>query len=216
MLELVIGNRNYSSWSLRPWFLLKALGIPFIETRVPLFEADSARRIAAVSPSGKLPVLREGPLVVWESLAILETLAERHPAAWPADPGVRAHARSVATEMHGGFGALRSELPMNCRARRRIAPTAAAQADIARVHAIWRECRAHHGAAGPWLFGAVSVADAMYAPVVTRFATYDVRGDASVEAYVAQVLGSPPLAEWLAGAASETETIAKSEIGTPV
>jgi len=216
MLELVIGNQNYSSWSLRPWFLLKALAVPFTATRIPLFEAGSAEAIARVSPSGKLPVLRDGGLVVWESLAILETLAERYPAAWPGDPAVRAQARSVATEMHGGFGALRSELPMNCRARRRIEPSSAARADIARVHAIWRECRARHVAAGPWLFGSVSVADAMYAPVVSRFATYGVQGDAMIEAYVAHVLDSPPLREWFAGAAAEKETIAQSEIGSPV
>jgi len=216
VLELVIGNRNYSSWSLRPWFLLKALDIPFTELRIPLFEVGSAAAIGRVSPSGKVPVLRDGPLVVWESLAILETLAERCPAAWPADPLARAHARSVATEMHGGFGALRAELPMNCRARRRIEPSAAARADIARVHAIWRDCRERHAAAGPWLFGAVSIADAMYAPVVTRFATYGIGGEAAVEAYVAHVLESPPLREWLAGAAAESETLPQAEAGSPI
>lgn len=216
MLELVIGNRNYSSWSLRPWFLLKALALPFTETRIPLFEPGSAEAIARVSPSGRLPVLRDGDLLVWESLAILETLAERYPAAWPRDPLQRAVARSVATEMHGGFGALRSELPMNCRARRRIEPSSAAQADIARVHAIWRACRERHAGDGPWLFGEVSVADAMYAPIVTRFATYGVHGDPTVQAYLTHVLDSPPLREWMAGAAAETETIEKSEIGNPV
>lgn len=215
MLELFIGNKNYSSWSLRPWFLLKALGIPFVETRIALFQDDSAAALARVSPSGKVPLLKDDELLVWESLAICETIAERAPTAWPGDAAARAWARSIAHEMHGGFGALRAELPMNCRARRRVEPSAAALRDIARVQAIWRECRTRHAARGPWLFGEVSIADAMYAPVVTRFATYGVDGDAACAAYVAHVLDSPALREWLSDAAAETEVVARSEVGQP-
>jgi len=221
MLELVIGNRNYSSWSLRPWVLLRTLGIPFRETRIPLFEAASPPALAAVSPSGKVPVLRdgaqEGGLVAWESLAICETIAERAPQAWPADAAARAHARSVSHEMHAGFAALRAEFPMNCRARRRgVVASAAAARDIGRVQHIWADCRARHGAAGPWLFGAYSIADAMYAPVVFRFATYGIDCPGAAGSYVEHALASAPMREWLAGARAETEVIAAAEIGESI
>jgi glutathione S-transferase len=217
MLELVIGNKNYSSWSLRPWFLLKTLGLPFIETRIALFEPASATALAGVAPAGKVPVLRDGPVTVWESLAICEYVAERAPQAWPADPATRAHARSIAHEMHAGFQALRSEFPLNCRARRAgVTASAAAARDIARVQALWQECRSRWGSAGPWLYGGFSIADAMYAPVVSRFATYGIVSAGLAGDYAAHVLASPALREWLAGAAAETEVVARVEIGEPV
>lgn len=221
MLGLVIGNKNYSSWSLRPWVLLETLGIPFRETRIPLFEAASPAALAAVSPSGKVPVLRDdahaGGLVVWESLAICETIAERAPQAWPADAAARAHARSVSHEMHAGFAALRAEFPLNCRARRRgVVPGAAAARDITRIQQIWTGCRARHGAAGPWLFGAYSIADAMYAPVVFRFATYGIDCPGAAGDYAGHALASAPMQAWLAGARAETEVIAQAEIGETV
>jgi glutathione S-transferase len=220
MLELVIGNKNYSSWSLRPWVLLKALGIAFREIRIPLFEAASQAALAAVSPSGRVPVLRDdagpGGLLAWESLAICETIAERAPRAWPADARARAHARSVSHEMHAGFAALRAEFPLNCRARRRgVTPGAAAARDIARIRQIWADCRDRHGAAGPWLFGGYSIADAMYAPVVFRFATYGIDCPGPAGGYAAHALASAPMQEWLAGARAEREVIAQAEIGEP-
>jgi len=214
VFELVIGNKNYSSWSLRPWFLLRTLAIPFIETRIALFQPDSGAALARVAPAGKVPVLRDGELSVWESLAICEYVAERTPGAWPADARLRAQARSIAHEMHAGFAALRSELPMNCRARRAgVTPSPAAVRDIARVQAIWQGCRAQHAASGPWLFGAFSVADAMYAPVVSRFATYGIACDGLAADYAAHVLASPALREWETAAGQEIEVVARVEIG---
>jgi len=216
MLELVIGNKNYSSWSLRPWVLLTALGVPFRETRIPLFEPASQAALAAAAPHGKVPVLRDetGAPVAWESLAICETIAEQAPHAWPADARSRAHARSVSHEMHAGFAALRAELPLNCRARRRgVVPGAAAARDIARIQQIWAGCRDRHAAAGPWLFGAYSIADAMYAPVVFRFATYGIECPGAAGDYAAHALASGPMQAWLAGARAEREVIAQAEIG---
>ena len=215
-LTLVIGNKNYSSWSLRPWFLLTAFDIPFTELRIPLYEADSQQRILTVSPSGKVPALRDGDVTVWDSLAICEYVAERFPdrAVWPRDAATRAQARSVAAEMHSGFLALRTEMPMNCRARgRRVAPSAGAAQDIARIQSIWRTCRSAFGTTGPWLFGAFSAADAMFAPVVFRFATYGVARDETAQAYVDTVLSHPAIEGWAADAAIEKEALEPNEVG---
>src|SRR5262245_30589737 len=176
-LTLVIGNKNYSSWSLRPWLLLKHAGVPFAEVRIPLHTRETHERIAHYSPSGRVPVLLDGTVRVWESLAICEYIAERFPEArgWPTDQHARAIARSVAAEMHAGFSALRAELPMNCRAKRAgVVPASAAQADIERVISIWHTCRETFGQDGPWLFGTFTVADAMFVPVALRFETYGV------------------------------------------
>jgi glutathione S-transferase len=216
-LTLVIGNKNYSSWSLRPWILLAALDVPFTELRIPLYEAASRAKILAVSPSGKVPALQDGAVTVWDSLAICEYVAERFPErpVWPRDAAARAVARSVAAEMHSGFAALRAGMPMNCRARGRcVAPSPEMAADIERVQSIWRFCRGRHGAGGPWLFGAFSAADAMFAPVVFRFATYGVEGDATVQAFAGTVLAHPAIQRWAAAAAAEPEVLPANEVGT--
>ena len=175
MLQLIIGNKNYSSWSFRPWLAMKVAGIEFQETLISLEAADFKSRLMAMSGTGKVPLLIDGGTRVWESLAILEYLAEKFPAAglWPQDRAARAHARAIGSEMHAGFQALRGQLPMNVRRPvivRRI--EADAQADVARIDAIWNECRSRFAAAGPFLYGTFGAADAMYAPVVWRFHTY--------------------------------------------
>jgi glutathione S-transferase len=217
-LTLVIGNKNYSSWSLRPWLFMKNTGLPFTEIRIPLFTTTMTEQIARYSPSGRVPVLLDGDLRVWESLAICEYLAERFPHAqgWPGDLKARALARAVACEMHAGFAALRAELPMNCRARRTLQPSPAAQADIERVISLWQSCREQYGQGGPWLFGAFTIADAMFAPVASRFITYGVALPDSARDYVAALNAQPAFREWMAAAHAETEVIEEEEVGTPV
>ena len=173
-MQLVIGNKNYSSWSLRPWLGLKVAGIEFEEILLPLYEENARSKRLVYSPSGKVPLLADGTLRIWDSLAIAEYLAEQFPARkmWPADREARAIARAVSAEMHSGFQALRSQLPMNMhRDRPAIAYNADAQRDIDRIQEIWRDCRARFGGAGHYLFGAPTIADAMFAPVVSRFAS---------------------------------------------
>ena len=211
---LVIGNRNYSSWSLRPWLVLEALGQPFAVVRIPLDQPDTAERIRQYSQAGRVPVLVEDGITVWDSLAIIEHLADRHPALWPTEPAARAMARSIAAEMHSGFAALRNELPMNLRAvGRKVVPTAAARADIARVTAIWQEARSRFSAGGPWLFGAWSAADAMYTPVAARFRTYGIDLPAALRDYQQTVLDAPAMRQWTALAAAESESIEHEEVG---
>lgn len=204
-LELVIGTMNLSSWSLRPWLALRATGYPFRERKIWLDRADSREKLSAASPTAKVPVLIDGDLVIWESLAICEALAEWFPAArlWPEDPGARAFARSAAYEMHGGFAELRREMPMNLRARVERAPTPGVQADVARITALWGECRARFGGAGDYLFGEFSIADCMYAPVVTRLRTYGVAVDPVSQAYCEAMLAHPDVRAWYAGAERE-------------
>ena len=206
-LTLVVASKNYSSWSLRPYLALAHTGQPFREVVVPLDAADLTSSIAKYSPSGRLPVLLHGELAVWDSLAICEYLAEQFPEArlWPEDAAARATARSVAAEMHAGFTALRTHLPMNLRARKpgvgREQPGVAQ--DISRITALWKECRARFGRGGPFLFGAFSVADAFYAPVVTRFVTYGVELDAEGAAYRDAVLALPAMRTWTEAARGE-------------
>jgi len=211
---LVIGNKNYSSWSMRPWVAMRHLGLDFEEVHVSLFAPGYKAEILRHSPAGRVPVLKQGDLLVWESLAICEHLAEQHPALWPSHRQARAAARSAACEMHAGFGALREAMPMNCRASgRRVERGAAVDQDIRRIQASWTECRERYGSDGPWLFGAFSIADAMYAPVASRFRTYAVECDAVVGEYIDTVLSSAPLLAWYAAAAEETEMIEKEEVG---
>lgn len=213
---LVIGNRNYSSWSLRAWFFLARSGVPCETLRLPLDTPEFRRRIGDFSPSGRVPVLIDGECRVWDSLAICEYAAERWPGAdgWPPTPAARACARSISCEMHAGFAALRAELPFNCRARgRRVTPGPAARRDIERVLAIWRDARRRFGGGGPWLFGEFGIADAMYAPVALRFLTYGVAVDDACAAWMATVTGDPMMTDWLAAAAAEPETIAAEERG---
>jgi glutathione S-transferase len=216
-LTLVIGNKNYSSWSLRGWLFLRHTGAAFREIRIGLDQPDTRTRIAQYTPAGRVPVLIDGDVTVWDSLAICEYLNEKFPAAggWPAAAAARAQARAVAAEMHSGFQALRSELPMNIRARRRVTPSAAAAADIARVLASWESCRERHGAGGPFLFGRFSIADAMYAPVVFRFRTYGILLSGAAAAYAEALLADPAVGEWVAAALAETEIVPSDEAGTP-
>lgn len=205
--QLFIGNKCFSSWSLRPWVALKHLGIEFEETLVRLRTPETAANLAKISPTGQVPVLIHDGRIVWETLAILEYLADLFPEAglWPADIGARALARSVATEMHSGFREVRYGWPMNLRRPRAHKPLdAEGEKQRARIEAIWRECRQKHGQGGPFLFGHFSAADAMYAPVVTRFDTYGGDLAPDTRAYVDAVLATPAMKEWYAGAAAET------------
>ena len=210
-ITIVLGNKNYSSWSLRPWLALKHAGAAFDEVVIPLYRDGSKEKILSWSPAGKVPILRHGDIIVWESLAICEYLADGFPAAllWPQDRGPRAVARSVSTEMHGGFATLRQNLPMDMSRRHPGAERIEkAQADIDRVTTIWRECRQCFGAAGatvkgPFLFGGFTIADAMYAPIATRFLTYGVTLDPVCAAYVDAVMDLPAMREWGAAAAAE-------------
>lgn len=205
--QLFIGNKCFSSWSLRPWVALKHLGIEFEETLVRLRTPETAANLAKISPTGQVPVLIHDGRIVWETLAILEYLADVFPEAglWPADIGARALARSVATEMHSGFREVRYGWPMNLRRPRAQKPLdAEGEKQRARIEAIWRECREKHGQGGPFLFGHFSAADAMYAPVVTRFDTYGGDLAPDTRAYVDAVLATPAMKEWYAGAAAET------------
>jgi glutathione S-transferase len=213
-LLLTIGNKNYSSWSLRPWLLMKHLGLAFAERQIPLDTREFSSAIGALSPTRRVPVLEHGSLRIWDSLAICEYVCEFTGRGWPQDRAARAVARSVCAEMHSGFSNLRSQWPMNARAQgRRTAPNPERSAEIARIEDLWNDCRVHFGATGPWLFGQYSAADAMYAPVVLRFRTYGAQLRPASQAYVDTVLADVHLREWLEAAAAESWTIDGSEIG---
>ncbi len=217
-LHLVIGNKNYSSWSLRPWLAMKVAGIAFEETVISLEAKDFKARVTAVSGAGKVPVLIDGDVHVWESLAILEYLAEKFPAAglWPKDAAARAHARAIASEMHAGFLPLRRHLPMNVWRPVKLRPLDdGAKADAARIDAIWSDCRARYGAAGPFLFGAFSAADAMYAPVIWRFHTYAVEVSAAARAYMNAMMALPAWGEWRDAARREPWVLPHDEVDWP-
>ncbi len=214
-LRLLIGNKNYSSWSLRPWLAMKVAGIAFEETVISLDAPDFKSRVTAVSGAGKVPVLVDGGISVWESLAILEYLVEKFPTngLWPRDARARAHARAAASEMHGGFGPLRSQLPMNIR--RPVKAHAVeddAKRDIARIDALWSECRTRFGNEGPFLYGRFGAADAMYAPVVWRFQTYAVEVSAVAGAYMRNVMELPAWNEWREAALREPWVLPRNEI----
>lgn len=213
-LTLIIGNKNYSSWSLRPWILMRHVGLEFREVVIPLYTAATHVEIRKYGPSGRVPVLRDGTLCVWDSLAICEYVADLTGCGWPRERPARAVARSTCAEMHSGFTDLRTEWPMNARARdRRTASTPGLAADIERIDAIWRDCRERFGSAGPWLFGEYSIADAMYAPVVLRFETYGAKVSEVARAYATTALEDGDLQDWLRAAAVEPWTIAKAEVG---
>ena len=211
-MRLIIGNKNYSSWSLRAWLPLKHLRVPFEEERIALFTAGYKERIRSHSPAGKVPVLIDGATAVWESLAIGEYLAEKFPALnlWPRDPAQRARARSLSAEMHAGFASLRTAMPMNVRSRHPgKGRSPEVDADIGRVAQIWNECLQRSG--GPFLFGGFTFADAMYAPVATRFITYAVDLSAPGQGYVQHLWNLPAMLEWRAAAERESEFIAEDE-----
>jgi glutathione S-transferase len=213
-LTLVIGNKAYSSWSLRPWLLMTHRGIAFDEIRIPLYAPDSSARIRSYSPAGRVPVLIDGAVTVWDTAAIFEYLAEQYPekTLWPRDRQARAHARSISAEMHSGFTALRSHMPMNVR---RSLPgrgrTPEVLQEIERVVSIWTDCRTRHAAAGAFLCGNFSIADAMFAPVVTRFQTYQVELDGPAREYADTMLALPAMQRWYREALIEAETIAEYE-----
>jgi glutathione S-transferase len=217
-LQLVIGNKNYSSWSLRPWLAMKVAKIAFEETLLPLDAPDFKARLAAFGGAGKVPLLMDGEIRVWESLAILEYLAEKFPGAglWPKEAAARAHARAIASEMHSGFSSLRNQLPMNIR--RPVIPRALdadAAADAARIDTIWIESRRRFGAGGPFLYGTFGAADAMYAPVVSRFHTYAVEVGAIARTYMAVMMKLPAWIEWRAAALRETSVLPHDEVDWP-
>ena len=210
MLKLVIANKLYSSWSMRPWLVLRAFNIAFEEIIIPLRQAESKARLAEISPSGKVPVLIDGHQTIWESLAIIEYLAESHPgkAIWPKDTALRAHARSIANEMHGGFMPLRQGCAMNLGARFKTPElTEALKINVDRIETIWAEAQAKFGASGPYLYGAFSAADAMYAPVVTRLDTYQIPVTPQSRAYMDTILTHPDFATWKSSALNEPWSI---------
>ena len=215
-MHLYLANKRYSSWSMRPWLVMHALGLPFAETVIPLKRDDTKARIAAVSPSGKLPLLVDGDVSVWESLAIIEYLAEKFPdkAIWPTDRAARAHARAISNEMHGGFMPLRQACSMNL-GKRFAAPamTDDLQANVARIEDIWRTTRARFGSGGAYLYGAFTAADAMYAPVVTRLDTYGIAVADDTRAYMRTVLLHPSFVAWRAAGLAEPWDIAEYEAG---
>jgi glutathione S-transferase len=215
-LTLVIGNKNYSSWSMRPWLALKAANIAFDEVSIPLYTgAADKQRILKFTRSGKVPVLVDGDITIWDSLAIIEYAAERFPQArlWPEDAAPRAHARSVSAEMHSGFAALRDECGMNLhRPVGAKVLSADARADIARIQQSWSECRERYGKRGPYLFGAFSGADAMYAPVVHRFRTYAIDVSEEVRNYMDTMMALPAFQEWTRAGLAETLVIEKFEV----
>lgn len=208
-LTLIIGNKNYSSWSMRPWVAMTAFGIAFQEVRVLLDQSDTATKIAEYSACGRVPVLLAGEITIWDSLAICEYLAEQFPdlGMWPQDMLARATARSICAEMHSGFAALRSDMPMDIRTDKPgYGRTAGAQADIARVVEIWETCLSEFGH-HQFLFGAFSIADAYFAPVVMRFRSYGVSLAPALQAYADRVQAHPAVARWMLEALAETEIL---------
>jgi glutathione S-transferase len=215
-LKLVIGNKNYSSWSMRPWLAMRATGIAFEEIFVPLYTGNVAdkERILSFSGSGKVPALIDGDVTVWDSLAIIEYLAENFPDArlWPDDRAERAHARAICAEMHSGFLPLRNECGMNLhRPIRAVALSQDAQANVARIQEIWIECRERYGERGPFLFGTFGAADAMFAPVVHRFRTYAIPVAPKAQAYMETMMALPAFAEWTEAGLAETLLIERLE-----
>jgi len=218
-LTLVIGNKNYSSWSLRPWIAMKVAGIPFEEIVIPLYEPGSREEMLKYSPAGKVPILIDGDERVWESLAILEHLADRFPDAglWPKDRRARSHARVVATEMHAGFQPLRRDCTMNLWLPVKPRPQSEeVLANMRRIEELWRDCRARFGAGGPFLFGGFGAADAMYAPVVSRFHTYGLPVAADTRAYMDAVMALPAWREWYDAAMKETWIMKHNEPDWPL
>ncbi len=218
-LQLIIGNKNYSSWSLRPWIAMRSAGIEFTEQVISLDDPDFKRTVHAISPAGKVPALADDGANVWESLAILEYLAEKFPAAglWPSDPAARAHARAIAAEMHAGFVALRRECPMNFwRPVKARALSPEAKANVERIDAMWTDARRRFGAGGPFLFGRFGAADAMYAPVVARFSTYAIEVGPEARAFMAAVIALPAWQEWQAAALEEPWVLPADEPDWPI
>jgi len=214
-LTIYLGNKNYASWSLRPWLVLKRTTVAFDEVVIPLYQPGSRETVLKYSPSGRVPALRHDAITVWDSLAICDYLAESFPnfELWPKDQAARALARSVSAEMHSGFQALRQHLPMNVRSSfpgREVTPEV--QADINRIMAIWRDCRTRFGEGrGDFLFGHFTIADAMFAPVVSRFRTYKTDLEREAQAYCDTIIALPAMQEWLAAAKNEPMIVEQYE-----
>jgi len=217
-LHLTVGNKNYSSWSFRPWLALKVAGIPFEETVIPIYYPGSKEKFLARSPAGKVPILQDGSVTVWESLAILEYVAETFPnaALWPRDRVARAHARAIASEMHAGFVPLRRQCPMNMwRPVKKLELSAETAANVARIDAMWSDYRTRFGGDGPFLFGPFSAVDAMYAPVVSRFHTYAVEVGPVSATYMQAMMALPAWREWYTAALKEEWLLAEDEVDWP-
>ncbi len=217
-LKLVIGNKNYSSWSMRPWIAMKIAGIAFDERVISLDDPAFKSEIYKLTPAGKVPVLIDGDRHIWESLAIIEYVAEKFPTAmlWPTDGGARAHARVICAEMHAGFAPLRRHCAMNMMrppSKRELPPEV--QSDVTRIEQIWTDCRARFGEGGAFLFGAAGAADAMFAPVVSRFHTYDIAVGPEPRAYMEAVMMLPAWSEWEKAARQETWVLPRGEIDWP-
>ncbi|NJR40687.1 MAG: glutathione S-transferase family protein [Leptolyngbyaceae cyanobacterium CSU_1_4] len=209
-LILIIGNKNYSSWSMRPWLVLKQVEADFSEIRIPLNLPETRNQILRYSPTGRVPVLQQGTLKIWDSLAICEYVAEQFSESllWPQDSETRAIARAVSAEMHSGFQQLRQHLPMNCRDQfSKPSFSLEVQNDIDRILALWQTCRRQYGTGGNFLFGHFTIADAMFAPVASRFVTYNVPLDPLSQAYIETIWALPTMKQWLAEAEAEAEHI---------
>ena len=215
-MQLIIGNKNYSSWSVRSWLLLVAFEVPFEEIRIPLYQGNWRDELAKYSGAGKVPVLQDNGFTVWDSLAICEYISEQYldGRGWPEETAARAEARSICAEMHSGFFAIRENMPMNCRAvGRHVAVTDAMSREIGRIDQIWSGARNRYSGNGPWLFGGFSIADCVYAPIVFRFNTYGVTLSGPADAYMKTVLSHPAVERLFQEAKNETEVIDASEVG---
>jgi glutathione S-transferase len=215
-MKLFIGNKNYSSWSLRPWIAMKQIGLSFEEVVIPMVMPNTKAEMLKHAPTGLVPVLIDGDAVVFETIAILEHLNDRFPEAglWPKDLAARAHARSIAAEMHGGFAALRRDCPMNIRRpvkKHIVSPEAAKHAE--RIDALWSDARMRFGKGGPFLFGHFTIADAMYAPVINRFHVYDLPRSSTAQVYMDTMMALPAWKEWEVASRAESWVIASSEVG---
>lgn len=217
-MELIIGNKNYSSWSLRGWMMLKAFNLLFKETRLPLFIEDFYALISEYHAADKAPVLIDDGVTIWDSLAICEYVNERYLAGkgWPSGRADRALARAISNEMHSGFFAVRNEMPMNCRAKRRVELSAQALREISRIDFLWSSNTKTHADKGPWLFGEFSIADVMYAPVVLRFRTYGIEVSAQSQGYCKVVLNHSAMRLWLKEALLETEVVKEDQAGEEI
>ncbi len=215
-MKLIIGNQNYSSWSLRAWLLLAAFDLDFEEEKVSLQQPGLSERLKQYSPTSRVPVLINEDLTVWDTLAICEYVSEKYlrGGGWPTNEAERARARAICAEMHAGFMGLRGELPMNCRARRRVAPSISAKQDIARIDAIWSSCLATYS--GPWLFGEFSIADCFYAPVVLRFETYGISLSQTAAQYQSFMLQYDVLNRWVSAGQAEAEVLPEDEAGEEI
>lgn len=214
-LTLIYGNKNYSSWSLRPWLLMKQFGLEFEEIRVALFTDEATKVLESRNSDKKVPLLLDGELEIWDSLAILEYVSETYldGKGWPLAPAARAHARSISAEMHSSFMNVRNELPMNCRnSFTHVVPSPGAQKEIERIQSLWRNCRELYAQQGPYLFGEFSIADAMYAPIALRFTGYNITLGEVEQAYVEQLLSLPALQQWVEDGKKEIEIIEEDEV----